>query len=200
VSPTGAASLAPDPLEQFRDWFAEAVAAGVREPQAMALATCGDAGAPAVRMVLLKGFDARGFRFATSYSSRKGCELEANPAASLLFYWPALQRQVRIEGRVERTSDDESDAIFGERPRPAQLGAWASPQSQEIADRALLERRMSEAAERFPGAVPRPPGWGGYRLIAAALEFWIGRESRLHDRFRYDALRGGGWRRYRLAP
>lgn len=191
--------LAPDPHEQFRLWFDEAVAAGAHEPHAAALATADAAGAPSVRMVLLKGFDERGFRFATNYRSRKGRELETNPHAALLFYWPALQRQVRIEGGVEHAGPQESDEIFHGRPRAAQLGAWASEQSAEIADRTELEQRLRDVERRYPAEVPRPPHWGAYRLLARSVEFWIGREHRLHDRFRYERD-GAGWRVLRLAP
>lgn len=166
----------------------------------MALATADAAGRPAARMVLLKGFDSRGFVFATNFESRKGGDLAQNAQASLLFYWQSQKRQVRIEGRVVLTSAAESDAIFADRPRGAQLGCWASDQSREIADRKELERRAREAAARFPGPVPRPQHWGGFRILPQRIEFWQGRDHRLHDRFCYEAHGGGEWVIRRLAP
>lgn len=193
--------VAADPVEQFRAWFAEAEA-GERQPDAMALATATRDGSPSVRMVLLKSVDARGLVFGTNSDSRKGAELDDNPRAALAFQWVGLHRQVRAEGRVERCTDEESDAIWNARPREARLAAAASRQSREIADREELERAFAELAERFPGEdVPRPAWWGGYRLVPDAWEFWQGRDHRLHDRLRYEPDdQGAGWRVVRLAP
>lgn len=198
-------NVAPDPLRQFEHWFAEAVKSQVPEPNAMTLATVAADGRPAARIVLLKEFDARGFVFFTNYRSRKGRELAAHPAATLLFFWPDLERQVRIEGAVTRLEPEESAAYFAERPRSSQLGAWASPQSEPIPGRADLEARFAAAAERFRDAdvaVPCPPHWGGYRLSPDVLEFWQGRTSRLHDRIRYRQAEkhAGAWVIDRLAP
>ena len=194
------ADLASDPFEQFRSWFAEA-GATLEVPEAMALATANPGGAPSVRMVLLKGFDETGLVFFSHYTSRKGRELEANPQAALLFHWSPLGRQVRVEGRVEPVSDAESDAYFATRPRDAQLGALASRQSEPLGSRAELDERLvrleSDLGER---AVPRPPTWGGFRLVPAAWEFWQHRASRLHDRFRYEREPSGAWRVERLFP
>jgi pyridoxamine 5'-phosphate oxidase len=194
------ADLASDPLEQFRSWFAEAGAA-LEVPEAMALATATPGGAPSVRMVLLKGFDERGLVFFSHHTSRKGRELEANPQAALLFHWSPLGRQVRVEGRVERVSDKESDAYFATRPRDAQLGALASRQSEPLGSRSELDARLAEL-EGDLGAwpVPRPPTWGGFRLGPSAWEFWQHRSSRLHDRFRYEREPSGVWRAERLFP
>jgi pyridoxamine 5'-phosphate oxidase len=191
------ADLAVDPLEQFHKWYAEASAA-VAVPEAMALATAGPSGAPSVRMVLLKGYDERGLVFYSHYTSRKGRELEANPQAALLFHWSPLGRQVRVEGRVERVSAEESDAYFGTRPRDAQLGAYASRQSEPLASREQLDERLGEVD--FDGPVPRPPTWGGFLLVPTTWEFWQHRASRLHDRFRYERDQSGGWRIERLFP
>jgi pyridoxamine 5'-phosphate oxidase len=187
--------LLPDPLAQFEVWFAEAP--GVRE--ATALASADSSGAPSVRMVLLKGFDGRGFVFHTSYASRKGRELEANPQAALLFHWRELGRQVRIEGVAERTSREDSEAYFRTRPPGARLSAWASPQSAPVADRGELEARVAEARARFGDDPPLPESWGGIRVVPNVYEFWVHDDDRLHDRFRYE--RGGdGWRIQRLGP
>jgi pyridoxamine 5'-phosphate oxidase len=194
------ADLASDPLEQFRSWFAEAGGA-VEVPEAMALATANPGGAPSVRMVLLKGFDETGLVFFSHYTSRKGRELEANPQAALLFHWSPLGRQVRVEGRVERVSDEESDAYFATRSRDAQLGALASRQSEPLGSRAELDQRLAGLeSDLGDGPVPRPPTWGGFRLVPAAWEFWQHRASRLHDRFRYEREPSGAWRVERLFP
>jgi pyridoxamine 5'-phosphate oxidase len=191
---------AGDPLEQFRRWYAEAEAAAIRAPHAMALATAGGDGAPSVRMVLLKGADGDGFVFFTGYGSRKGGELAANPHAALLFYWDPLGRQVRVEGTVERVSGEESDAYFATRPRAAQLAAAASRQGRVLGSREELDARVAELEQEHAGRdVPRPEHWGGYRLRPEAYEFWQHREDRLHDRLRYrrDNQR---WLLERLSP
>ncbi len=194
------ADLASDPLEQFRHWFAEAGAV-VEVPEAMALATAALDGAPSVRMVLLKGVDERGLVFYSHYTSRKGRELEENPRAALLFHWSPLGRQVRVEGRVERVPGEESDAYFATRPRGAQLGAVASRQSETLASRAELYERLAELEDDLGGGeAPRPPTWGGCRLVPTAWEFWQHRASRLHDRFRYERESSGAWRIERLFP
>jgi len=192
----------PDPIRQFERWLHEAIKAELREPTAMTLATVDASGRPDARIVLLKGVDARGFVFFTNYESRKGAELGAKPAATLLFYWAELERQVRIEGAVSKVAAEDSDRYFATRPREARLGAWASPQSRVIADRAWLEGELARARDRFAAAgdaVPRPPHWGGYRVEPQAIEFWQGRASRLHDRVRYRA-EASRWRIERLAP
>jgi pyridoxamine 5'-phosphate oxidase len=190
----------PDPLRQFESWFTDAGRAGVREPEAVAVASASSLGMPSVRMVLCKSFDERGFLFFTNYLSRKGRELTANPRAAMLFHWDPLGRQVRIEGTVEQVSPDESAAYARSRPRGSQLSALASPQSQMIAGREQLESSVAELDERYPGdQIPVPPHWGGFRLIPETFEFWQQRSDRLHDRLHY---RHGedGWVIERLAP
>ncbi len=190
----------PDPLAQFRKWFDDACRAKLLEPNAMTLATAAPDGAPSARIVLLKGADELGFAFYTDYRSQKGRELEDNPRAALVFYWGELERQVRITGTVSRVGREESDAYFRTRPRGSRLGAWASEQSAVLPGRAALEARVRELAARHPGDdVPLPPHWGGYRVRPATIEFWQGRENRLHDRVRY-VRDGGGWRLQRLSP
>jgi pyridoxamine 5'-phosphate oxidase len=191
----------PDPLRQFAVWFRDAEAAGVRMPEAAALATASADGAPSVRMVLVKSFDERSFVFYSSYASRKGLELAANPRAALLFHWDPLGRQVRIEGPVAHTSAEESAAYVRERPRASQLSALASPQSQIIDSREALERRVAELEQRHRGReLPLPSDWGGFRLVAATVELWQQRQDRLHDRLRYLRHDDADWLIERLAP
>ena len=196
------ANVAADPVEQFTRWFEEALAAKLPEPNAMTLATASSDGMPSARIVLLKGVDARGFAFFTNYASRKGRELEANPRACLCFFWQAMERQVRVEGMVERVSRAESEAYFHSRPLGSQIGAWVSRQSSPIASREVLEQRATALAGRFAGGpVPLPDFWGGYRVVPHAVEFWQGRPSRLHDRLLYSRPPdGGAWKIERLAP
>lgn len=188
-----------DPLEQFGLWFQQALDAKLPEPNAMTLATVGPDQRPSTRIVLIKGFDARGLVWYTNYDSRKGRELAGHPWAALQFHWVELERVVRIEGRVERTSEAESDAYFQSRPLDSRLGAWASPQSEVIGSRAVLVANAAKAAARYALNPPRPPHWGGFRLVPDRWEFWQGRKSRLHDRLRYR-LADGSWLRERLAP
>ena len=197
------ADLHPDPIGQFLRWFGDAEAAGIALPNAMALATTGADGRPSVRHVLLRAADRRGFVFYTNHGSRKGRQLDENPRAAIVFLWNVLDRQVCVSGDVRRVDDEESDAYLATRPREAQIGAWASAQSSVLRDRRELEERVAEAAARFrEGPIPRPPHWGGYRLIPDTVEFWQGREFRLHDRFRYarDDGERAGWRVERLSP
>jgi pyridoxamine 5'-phosphate oxidase len=191
-----------DPLRQFERWLREALAAELPEPNAMTLATVGDGGRPSTRVVLIKGCDARGLVWYTNYQSRKGRDLAAVPFAALQFHWVELERVVRIEGRVERVSDAESDAYFKTRPLDSRIGAWASPQSEVISSRAVLVAQAAKFAARYALNPPRPPHWGGYRLVPERWEFWQGRRSRLHDRLRYRLAEAGGneWLRERLAP
>jgi pyridoxamine 5'-phosphate oxidase len=198
-------AAAPDPFRQFERWFGEAVEAQIPEPNAMTLATADTQGRPSARIVLLKGIGTDGFVFYTNFESRKGRERAARPHAALLFFWRELERQVRIEGSIAKVTDAESVAYFASRPRPARIGAWASPQSETIDGRAALEARVATIEQRFRDAgdaIPLPPHWGGYRLAPAAFEFWQGRPSRLHDRIRYrrDQDESGRWTIDRLAP
>jgi pyridoxamine 5'-phosphate oxidase len=192
--------VSEDPLALFASWFEEAGKQGAFEPQAMALATASPDGAPSARMVLMKAFDERGITFFTNYASRKGIELEANPKAALLFHWPELGRQVRIEGTVSRVERAETEAYAHSRERASQLSALASPQSRPVPDRAWLERRVEELDSEHAGAeLPVSEDWGGYRLAPEAWEFWEHRPNRLHDRFRYERS-DGAWRVERLGP
>jgi pyridoxamine 5'-phosphate oxidase len=193
-------SVAGDPIAQFSRWFREALDTGCAEPTAMALATADVDGRPAARIVLLKGFDERGFTFYSNYESRKGHELAQNPRAALLFHWVALERQVRVEGSVDKVSSEESDAYYASRPLGSRVGAWASPQSSVLTDREELEATLADFAEKYGDNPPRPPHWGGYRLAPDLLEFWQGRPSRLHDRVRYRRNDRGQWTIDRLAP
>jgi pyridoxamine 5'-phosphate oxidase len=190
---------AADPMRQFSTWFDQALNAELPEPNAMTLATVGANGRPSTRVVLVKGFDARGLVWYTNYDSRKGRELAAQPFAALQFHWVELERVVRIEGRVEKVDEAESDAYYASRPLDSRLGAWASPQSQVISGRGVLVSAAAQAAARYLLQPPRPPHWGGYRLQPDNWEFWQGRKSRLHDRLRYR-LQEGAWLRERLAP
>ena len=196
-----AADVDPDPIRQFQTWFAQALDAKLPEPNAMTVATVDEQGRPAARILLIKGVDERGFVFFTNYESRKGRELSANPHAALLFHWIELERQVRIEGKVELTSAEESDAYFNSRPLGSRIGAWASEQSTVIPNREMLEAREREITAQYGEAPPRPPHWGGYRLVPEAIEFWQGRPSRLHDRIRYTReSASAAWKIERLAP
>lgn len=190
---------ADNPFDQFALWFGQAVEAGVAEVNAMTLATVDAQGQPSARIVLLKGYDEQGFCFYTNYQSRKGRELEHHPQASLLFFWPTLERQVRLEGLVSKVSAEESDTYYASRPLGSRIGAWVSPQSQPVS-REVLEQRTAELTESLGSNPSRPPHWGGYRLAPAAIEFWQGRPSRLHDRLLYTRAAGGTWERTRLAP
>jgi len=196
------AEMHPDPIEQFATWFSTAVHSGLPDANAMTLATATKSGKPSARVVLLKGFDQRGFVFFTNYDSDKGRELKANPFAALAIYWMPLERQVRISGRVEKTSRAESKEYFHSRPRGSQLGAWVSRQSEVIDARRILDAKLAEMTERFARqkVLELPPHWGGYRVVPEAIEFWQGRANRLHDRFRYTRQKDGRWNMDRLAP
>ena len=199
--PLREADFDPDPVAQFAVWFAQAADAGVTAPEAAAVATASASGAPSVRMVLVKRADEAGFVFYTNYESRKGQDLAANPMAALLFYWTALNRQVRVEGPAQRVSREETTAYVRSRPRGSQLSALASPQSRPIDSRAALEGRVAELSDRYrDGELPVPEMWGGFRLVPETFEFWQQRDDRLHDRLRYVRRPDGGWRLERLAP
>lgn len=199
-APLTVADLDPDPVRQFLTWLDAAVDARLPEPNAMALGTVDPDGAPSVRMVLLKGLDDGRFTFFTNLESRKAVALAAEVRCGLCFWWGGLERQVRVEGRTALLDAAAADAYFATRPRDSQLGAWASPQGRPLSDRSLLEARLEEVRARFPDEVPRPAHWGGYAVTPEAIEFWQGRASRLHDRFRYERTADGGWTRTRLAP
>jgi pyridoxamine 5'-phosphate oxidase len=199
--PLHESDLDADPFVQFSRWFDDAVAHGQLQPDAMVVASTTPDGHPSVRMVLLRGVDERGFCFYTNFESRKGRELDANPYASIAFHWPEVLRQVRATGRVERVSGEEADAYWYARPRASRVSAWASHQSETVATRAELETRVAEIEQRFADQdVPRPPEWGGYRVVPDEIEFWQHRDDRLHDRLRYARAGGGGWRVDRLQP
>ncbi|MES2041078.1 MAG: pyridoxamine 5'-phosphate oxidase [Pseudomonadota bacterium] len=189
-----------DPFSQFANWFDQALKADVAEPNAMTLSTVNTEGRPSSRIVLIKEFDARGFSWFTNYDSAKGQDLESNPHAALLFFWIALERQVRIEGRIEKLSDAENDAYFNSRPLGSRQSALASQQSQPIADREALEQRLAAVVAEFGDHPPRPAHWGGYRLLPERVEFWQGRSSRLHDRIIYTLDENGAWKISRLQP
>lgn len=192
---------ATDPIDQFRRWFDEALAADLHEPNAMTLATATPDGKPSARIVLLKGFDGRGFVFYTNYEGRKARELEQNSNCSLTFYWGELERQIRVEGRAVRVPEAESDAYFDSRPRGSRLGAWASEQSRPVESREKLEDRLKGLEEEYEKVeIPRPPFWGGYRVEPEKMEFWQGRENRLHDRLLYSSSGAGEWETQRLQP
>jgi pyridoxamine 5'-phosphate oxidase len=194
------ATAPADPYRLFGRWFRAVLARTGPDPHALVLATVDRRGRPSARVMLLKEWSAAGFVFATNYASRKGSEIASNPRAALLFYWPDQQRQVRAEGRVAPLASGESDAIWASRPRGAQVGAWSSPQSRRIAGREALDRRMARTLARFGDRpIPRPPHWGGYRLLPGRIEFWQGRANRMHDRILYTRRRAG-WTRSRLAP
>ena len=191
--------VASDPIEQFNKWWDESIKSEIIEANAMTLATANAAGIPSARTVLLKAFSTEGFIFFTNYESQKGEDLAANPNAALLFFWKEMERQVRIEGKVEKISEEESDAYFNSRPLGSRIGAWASPQSKVINDRTVIEDNVQKFTEEFGEKIPRPPHWGGYLLVPVKMEFWQGRSSRLHDRILFT-LEDNSWKISRLAP
>ena len=193
--------VAGDPVAQFQIWWDEIIASEAEEPNAMTLATANAQGHPSARIVLLKGFDENGFVFFSNYHSSKGMQIEANPFAALVFFWKELERQVRIEGAIAKISEAESDAYFNSRPRESRIGAWASAQSNLIRSREVLEENIAALEKKYPGEhIPRPPHWGGYRLLPRLVEFWQGRASRLHDRIRYSRGEENNWMIERLSP
>ncbi len=192
--------IAADPIEQFVRWWADAINSEIFEVNAMTLATSTKEGKPSARIVLLKGYDEKGFVFYTNYESHKGNELAENPYAALVFFWKEIERQVRIEGVVEKISAAESDAYFFSRPEGSRIGAWASPQSTVIENRDLLETNAKYYTAEFKNSIPRPPHWGGYRVMPLKMEFWQGRSNRLHDRIQYTKTTEGSWKAERLAP
>lgn len=196
------AEMHHDPIEQFATWFSTAVNSGLPDANAISLATATPEGKPSARIVLLKGFDQRGFVFFTNYQSGKGRELESNPQAAFAIYWVQLERQIRVAGRVEKTSREKSISYFSGRPRGSKLGAWVSHQSEVIDARRILDARLAEMTERFAGQddIELPPHWGGFRIVPATIEFWQGRANRLHDRFRYTRQKDEAWTLERLAP
>lgn len=194
------ATAGDDPLSFFHKWFSEAQAAEITEVNAMTLATCDADGKPHARIVLLKALDSQGFTFFTNYDSSKGRQIEKNPFASVVFFWKELERQVRIEGKIEKVSAEESDAYFQSRPAGSRLGAWASPQSTRISDRSVLDNNYKRYEEEFNSAIPRPSNWGGYRILPVSIEFWQGRSSRMHDRILFEKESDGSWCKSRLAP
>lgn len=195
------ATAGDNPISFFSKWFTEAEHAQITEVNAMTLATVDAQNKPHARIVLLKGLDERGFSFYTNYNSAKGKDMSAHPEAALVFFWKELERQVRVEGRIERVSDAESDAYFNSRPEGSRLGAWASPQSEEITDRHILDKRYTEYKNKYPGNdIPRPPYWGGYRVLPTRIEFWQGRSNRMHDRIVFTENGSEGWTKSRLAP
>lgn len=192
--------VAASPIGQFTTWWDEAVKSEVEEVNAMTLATATPDGIPSARIVLLKSYDEKGFEFFTNYNSQKGREITENPRVALVFFWKELQRQVRIEGTIQKTTVSESDNYFHSRPTGSQIGAWSSPQSQVIASRAVLESNEQKYRTQFGDSIPRPPHWGGYVVLPVKIEFWQGRHSRLHDRIQYTRLNDGSWKIERLAP
>ena len=192
--------VASNPVQQFTKWWNDALASEILEVNAMTLATSTKSGKPSARIVLLKGFDEKGFVFFTNYESNKGKALAENPNAALIFFWKEIERQIRIEGVVEKISAAESDAYFFSRPEGSRIGAWASPQSKIIESRSLLEENVQQFSNRFKNSIPRPPHWGGYRVMPELIEFWQGRSNRLHDRIQYTKTVSGSWKVDRLAP